>query len=117
MDSVALVLGIISGIIFLIYRHLTKNRGTLEALNIPVVKPEYPLMGSPPYAYHETLFWKNYVDNHAKMGKTYGFYDGVSPVIVTIDPELVKSITVKNFDSFGEIMDLPVSSKDDDKEL
>ena len=109
MDSASIILGIVFVLLFLICRHLTKNRGTLEALGIPVVSPAFPLLGSPPYVYHDTHFWKIYLDNHAKLGQTYGFYDGVSPVLVTIDPDLVKSITVKNADSFGEIMDLPVS--------
>lgn len=38
-----------------------------------------------------------------KYGKTYGRYDGVKPVIVTKDLEIMKSVLVKNFDSFHEI--------------
>ena len=49
-----------------------------------------------------------YTEKHRKFGKTYGRYDGVKPALVTINPELVKSILVKNFDSFHGIMDIPV---------
>lgn len=40
--------------------------------------------------------------------KTYGRYDGVTPVIVTKDPELIKSVLVKNFDSFTSAFDAQV---------
>ena len=49
-----------------------------------------------------------YTEKHKKFGKTYGRYNGVQPAIVTIDPELVKSIIVKNFDSFHAVFDVPV---------
>ena len=49
-----------------------------------------------------------YTEKHKKFGKTYGRYDGVKPALVTIDPELVKNILVKNFDSFHGIIDIKV---------
>ena len=51
-----------------------------------------------------------YTEKHKKFGKTYGRYDGVKPALVTIDPELVKNILVKNFDSFHGIIDIPVQA-------
>ena len=49
-----------------------------------------------------------YTDKVKKFGKTYGRYNGTQPTLVTIDPELVKSIIVKNFDSLHGIIDIPV---------
>ena len=49
-----------------------------------------------------------YEEKVKKFGKTYGRYNGVQPALVTIDPDLVKSILVKNFDSFHGIVDIPV---------
>ncbi len=47
----------------------------------------------------------------AKMkSKTYGRYDGPQPVIVTKDPEIVKSVLVKNFDSFHQTLNFSVSA-------
>ena len=55
-----------------------------------------------------------YEEKVRKFGKTYGRYDGVKPALVTIDPELVKSIIVKNFDSFHGIIDIPVCTGNND---
>ena len=49
-----------------------------------------------------------YEEKVKKFGKTYGRYNGVRPTLVTIEPDLVKSILVKNFDSFHGVIDLPV---------
>jgi hypothetical protein len=32
---------------------------------------------------------------HQKFGKTWGRYSGLSPTIVTIDPEIIKEVMVK----------------------
>ncbi len=50
-----------------------------------------------------------YIDKFRKYGKTYGRYEGPSPIVVTKDPELMKSVLVKNFDSFQAVLELPVS--------
>ena len=36
------------------------------------------------------------------MGNTFARYNGVTPTICTIDPELIKEITVKQFDNFTD---------------
>ncbi len=35
---------------------------------------------------------------------TYCKYEGAMPILVSIDPEIVKSVLIKNFDSFPYIM-------------
>jgi hypothetical protein len=40
--------------------------------------------------------------------KTFARYDGVTPVIVTKDPEVIKSVLVKNFDSFSTSFEMTV---------
>ena len=91
-----------------VYRHLTKQRGIIEELNFPVVKPS-ALFGSPPYDWHN--YWKHleYQERFQKYGKTYAYYEGTTPVLATIDPEIIKSVLVKNFDSFTDIIQLHVS--------
>jgi hypothetical protein len=32
---------------------------------------------------------------HQKFGKTWGRYAGVNPTIVTIDPEIIKEVMIK----------------------
>ena len=52
-----------------------------------------------------------YNEKIKQYGKTYVRYDGVFPTLVTIDPDLVKSIMVKNFDCFSAVMaDINVST-------
>jgi hypothetical protein len=35
-----------------------------------------------------------------KYGKTYGFFEGSSPVIVTKDVKFIKAVMIKDFSSF-----------------
>ena len=86
-------------------------RGYIETLGIPI-DPPFLIFGSEPYKLHkqDTMF---YLNKFKKFGtKTYGCYTGPTPTIVTIDPELVKSVMIKNFDSFPAAMDVPVSIKE-----
>ena len=50
-----------------------------------------------------------------KFGRTWARYDGVGPTIVTIDPEIVKEITVKQFDNFTDI--IPMDFKPEETTL
>ena len=43
-----------------------------------------------------------------KHGKTWGVYEGASPVVYTVDTDLIKEIFVKKFDYFPERMALDV---------
>ena len=45
-----------------------------------------------------------FLDKFRQFGtKTFGRYDGIVPCLVTIDPDLVKSVLVKNFDNFSDV--------------
>ena len=83
-------------------------RGYIETLGIPI-DPPYLIFGSEPRHAHLSDY-QFYTRKFKEFGtKTYGKYDGVFPTIVTIDPELVKSVCSKNFDCFPAIVDMPVS--------
>ena len=92
-----------------LYRFLTKNRGHLETLGIPVVEPG--MFGSPPNDFHNVVWAKHHLEMFAKYGKTYGKYDGPRASIASIDPEVAKSVLVKNFDCFADSTDYDVSAK------
>ena len=66
------------------------------------------LMGFYNFAIHKIQFHQEQMNWLKTHGKTYGLYEGVTPVIVTIDPEIVKSVVAKNFDSFTDTFDFPV---------
>ena len=84
-------------------------RGYIETLGIPI-DPPFLIFGSEPHSLHnQDMFF--HTNKFKKFGtKTYGCYTGTTPAIVTIDPELLKSVLVKNFDSFPAALDLPVST-------
>lgn len=106
---VPVLIGAASLCLLLLVRHLRKNQGKLDHLGIPVLPNPWNL-GSAPFAMHKHTMHELILERHKKYGKTFGRYDGVTPVISTIDPELVKSITVKNFDSFTGTFDFDVST-------
>ena len=85
--------------------YLTRNRGTLEKLGIPVDRP-FLVFGSQPHAIHEVGhdYWNG---KFARFGRTYGRYEGVTPVITTKDPEICRNVFVKHFDCFPTSFELP----------
>ena len=95
---------ILGGILLLLligYWHLTKNRGYLESCGIPYIKP-FLCFGSPPYSISQSYCFEDYIDNFKIYGKTYAKYEGVHPLIVTADLDIVKEIAVKQFDCFTD---------------
>ena len=65
---------------------------------------------SEPRAVHKCNGEEFYLKKVKKYGKSYFRYNGIHPTLVTSDPEMIKSILIKNFDSFSEIIELDVSS-------
>ena len=110
MELSTILFGGLVFLVVLLYKYLTKNRGRLETLGIPV-DPPFLCFGSPPFALHKNYVNKTIENNIWKYGKTYGRYDGVTPVVVTIDPEIIKSVLVKNFDSFTDPFNIEVTDK------
>ena len=58
--------------------------------------------------FHNVTFHEQSLEEHQRLGKTYAKYDGTTPVISTIDPEIIKTVTAKEFDSFTDVIDFPV---------
>lgn len=52
-----------------VIRYLRKNRGYLESLGIPIVKPGV-IFGSPPLIPHKVLIHEQTNDTFKKLGKT-----------------------------------------------
>ncbi len=103
MDLWTIFLGVVVVLVFLLLWHLTSTRGHLETLGIPIDKP-IGLLGSGPIDLHNHVIHKVIQDKFRKFGtKTYGKYDGIIPTVVTIDPEIIKNVLVKNFESFSDV--------------
>ena len=101
MDLITILVGAVVFLIVLLVRHMTQHHGHLEQQNIPIAKP-FGIFGSPPYALHKLLMHEEIANMFKKYGKTFGRYDGICPVVMTIDPEIIKNVLVKNFDSFHD---------------
>lgn len=108
MDWLTILVAVAAVAMVMVSLWLTRRRGYIETLGIPI-DPPFLIFGSEPHALHkqDTLF---YLRKFKEFGsKTYGCYTGPTPTIITIDPELVKSVMIKNFDSFPAAMDVPVT--------
>ena len=97
-----LILGCLCCLLVLVYRHLTRFYGSLEALGIPVISP-FLCFGSPPFDYHNVQVEKEDEENYKRFKSlTWGFYWGSLPHLVTMDPVLIKEIFVKQFTNFPQ---------------
>nr|QUF59370.1 cytochrome p450 CYP3044B3 [Brachionus angularis] len=96
-NTVIFSTGLLGFIIYIFLKWLNM-RGYFEKCNIKGPKP-LPLVGNffsiakhgMPY-YHKQLI--------EKYGKTMGYYEGSTPIILTTDPKLLKLILIKDFSNF-----------------
>ena len=104
MDLLTLLLGGLALAVVALYLHLTKSRGHLESLDIPILKPVLGILGSAPLDIHNHHLFDVHKENFEKFGtKTYGRYDGITPVVVTMDTEIIKGVLVRHFENFVDI--------------
>ena len=104
MAVVTWLLGLVLVGLVAIFFHLRRHYGQLEGLGIPVVKP-FLCFGSPPFLFNKIVYHEYYVEKFKQLGKTFAKYEGVTPAIVSIDPEFIKEVTVKQFDNFTDIVE------------
>ena len=57
---------------------------------------------------NQIYMYKWYQEKCRELGRTFARYNGVAPTIVTIDPEFIKEVTVKQFDNFADTFDWEV---------
>ncbi|KAH8388331.1 hypothetical protein KR093_004285 [Drosophila rubida] len=87
--------------LLLVYRWSTASFNFFKQRGIPYNKP-YPLVGSK----GKIIFGKQSNFNliidlyNEGKGKVFGIFEQMSPVLMIRDPELIKQITVKDFDHF-----------------
>jgi len=86
----------------LIVRHLRRNYGLVERCRgVPAVIPPSLLFGSGPWNLHQISSSELDMERAQKHGRIYGFYDMSTPWICIADPNIVKKLLVKNFESFS----------------
>ena len=90
------------GVVALFF-YLKRHHGYLETTGLPVV-PAFLCFGSPPYAFHRIHYHQWFTEQCLKLGRTFARYQGVTPAIITIDPEWIKEITVKQFENFTDVI-------------
>ena len=73
-----------------------------------MVKP-FLCFGSAPRLFHKIIYFDWYHEKHRELGRTFTRYEGVTPCIVTIDPDIIKEVTVKQFDNFTDVVDIEFS--------
>jgi len=93
-----------------LYFYLRRHHGYLETTGLPVI-PAFLCFGSPPYALHRISYHDWFTEKVKQHGRTFARYMGVNPTIITIDPEWIKEITVKQFENFTDVMtdEMPVA--------
>ena len=96
---------VIISFLFLLYNHLCRFRGILENTGFPMIKP-YLCFGSSPIFFNRIHLHLWFHEKHKQLGRTFTRYFGVLPVITTIDPELVKEITLKQSCNFTDNFNL-----------
>nr|AKH03527.1 cytochrome P450 3027F2 [Paracyclopina nana] len=104
MALLTIILGILVIALVAACLYLTQHRGVVESFGIPYIKP-FLIFGSPPFAFHKINYQDWMIGQCKKLGRTWGRYDGINPTIVSIDPEFIKQVTVKQFDSFTDTFD------------
>ena len=73
-----------------------------------MVKP-FLCFGSAPRLFNKMIYHEWYLEKHRELGRTFTRYEGVTPCIVTIDPDIIKEVTVKQFDNFTDVVDIEFS--------
>uniref|UniRef100_A0A1I8PHS0 Cytochrome P450 n=1 Tax=Stomoxys calcitrans TaxID=35570 RepID=A0A1I8PHS0_STOCA len=105
-----------SVLLYLLYRASTVNHDFFKKRGIPFAKP-IPFVGN---------FWEILMGGRSALhvfseiynehnGKVYGIFDQNQPIFMIKDPELIKQITVKDFDHF--VNHRTFGNADDTKDL
>nr|XP_044998606.1 cytochrome P450 3A9-like isoform X3 [Jaculus jaculus] len=83
---------LLATILVLLYLYGTYSHGTFKKLGIPGPKP-LPFLGT--ILGYIRGIWHFDLDCHRKYGKMWGFYDGRQPVLAITDPDMIKTVLVK----------------------
>uniref|UniRef100_A0A182MYK0 Uncharacterized protein n=1 Tax=Anopheles dirus TaxID=7168 RepID=A0A182MYK0_9DIPT len=114
MEISLLTLALVVGLLVAAYRYFTKDYFYFADKSIPFLKPSFPFGNAGPLLMKKVdLFqhFKNLYDAFPEA-RIFGMFSMRQPVYVVRDPELVKQITVKDFDHFADHMSNGVNDSD-----
>ena len=104
MEFCTALVAIVGALLFILFRKWTKFSGYIQSLGIP-------LDHEVPWFKQNFMYYEHDVKCLKKFGHIWGRYDGVTPVLMVAEPELVKEIMVKKFDKFPNHSDFGVEEK------
>ncbi|XP_029173473.1 uncharacterized protein LOC114942302 [Nylanderia fulva] len=103
MEYSTLLLSIVLGALGIYY--LFKNYNFFKRHGVIQYEPSIPILGSmAPVVFRRISFieFMNKVYNSIPDAKYFGFFATTNPVFLLRDPEIIKSVLVKNFDTFPD---------------
>ena len=101
-----LILTSLSSTVLLFYWYITKNWNYWKSKNVLQMDPSFPF-GSLPAFFTKSAAISDVLKEHALKSRGHSFY-GIyflrQPFLVITDPDLIKQITIKDFDYFVDRM-------------
>jgi hypothetical protein len=97
------VYGVIA-VVALIYLWFKKKYSFWESHGFPSIPGKIPLgsVGEMGFKTHSSYVLKKFYDEYKGKAPAFGIYFMTQPVLIPTEPELVKDILVRNFESFHD---------------
>nr|APH81385.1 cytochrome P450 CYP3024A3 [Tigriopus kingsejongensis] len=107
--SVTQALVAITIVLVYVYYQLTKHYGVFEKQGLFSIPPQFLFGNAKDLILQKTPMITFFRDIYEKFGNHgYGiYYDGISPTLFVKDPELIKTIAIKDFDHFTDLAFIP----------
>ena len=83
----------------------------IEDTGLPTIKPFF-CFGSSPIFLNKIYFHLWCHEKHRQLGRTFTKYFGITPVISTIDPDLIREICVTQFHNFIDCWTVDINPED-----
>ncbi|XP_053660557.1 cytochrome P450 9e2-like [Anopheles marshallii] len=102
MEISLITLALVVGLFVAAYRYYTKNYFYFADKPIPFLKPSFPFGNAGPIIMKKVTLFEHFKNlyNAFPNGRIHGIFNLRQPAYVVRDPDLVKQITVKDFDYF-----------------
>lgn len=104
ITAIMIILYCVVALVALIYFWFKKKFSFWENHGFPSVPGKIPMgsVGEMGFKYHSSDLLKRFYDENKEKAPALGLYFMTQPVLMPTDPELVKDILVRNFESFHD---------------